>query len=145
MSQRLMRAGIGVVAAVILGVVLSAQAARSAPVEGVWQLKTYSGGGNEGAASGQLILEGGHFSFVYTMNEQRTPHDGRAHAGRYRLDADGLVFLVNWDLHYVGGKGTVTHGSAESKTRTVVKGNTMTITFSNGATQTFERVTPAQP
>src|SRR5688572_22312551 len=145
MLQRLMRAGLVILVVAILGVASFAQVARTAPVEGVWQLKTYSGGGNEGTASGQLILENGHFSYVYTMNEQRTPPDGRAHAGRYRLDPDGIVFLLNWDLHYVGGKGTVTKGSAESKTRTVVNGNTMTVTFSNGAAQTFERVLPAQP
>jgi hypothetical protein len=112
-------------------------------IDGVWRLKSYQGGGNEGAVSGLLILSDGHFSYVYTMNERATQQDGRAHAGRYRVDGDNLIFVVDWDLHYVGGKGIVGRNLAERKTRMALKGNTLTITFENGAAQTLERVSGA--
>lgn len=120
-----------------------AQAQKASPVDGTWRLVTYKGGGNEGPASGQLIFDRGRFSYVYTMNEDRPKPDGRAHGGTYRIEgADTLVFVLNWDVHYVNGAGTINRKPSESTTKMTLKGNQLTITFPNGAFQTLERVAP---
>jgi hypothetical protein len=118
------------------------QRPASSSVEGVWRLTKYEGGGNLGDASGLLILQGGYFSYVYTMNQGRPQPDGRAHAGRYRLEGDALTFIVDWNLHYVDHKGIVDRNGTESRTRVVRDGNTMSVTFDNGAVQRLQRVTP---
>ena len=118
------------------------QRPASRSIDGVWRLVEYQGGGNLVDASGLLILQNGHFSYVYTMNQGRPQPDGRAHAGRYRVDGDALVFAVDWNLHYVDAKGIVDRDGTESKTRVVQDGKTMTITFGNGAVQRLERVGP---
>jgi hypothetical protein len=121
---------------------LANQRPASRSIDGVWRLVEYQGGGNLGEASGLLLLQNGHFSYVYTMNQGRPQPDGRAHAGRYRVDGDALVFAVDWNLHYVDAKGIVDRDGTESKTRVVQDGKTMTITFGNGAVQRLERVGP---
>jgi hypothetical protein len=145
MMTRTTRAGLMLALVTAVGTETSTQPGTQAPIEGVWRLKAYQGGGNEGPASGLLIFDRGYFSFVYMMNENRPQSDGRAHAGRYRLDRGSLTFTVDWNLHYVGGKGITDRNSTESTTRVVLKGSTMTITFDNGAVQTLERAAEAMP
>ena len=133
--------------ALTLALVAAPQAAGQRPaspsIDGVWRLVGYQGGGNAGDASGLLILQNGYFSYVYTMNQGRPQPDGRAHAGRYRVEGDALVFAVDWNLHYVDAKGIVDRDGTESKTQIVQDGKTMTITFSNGAVQRLERIASA--
>ena len=137
-----------IVLVMVVGVTLGAatagtwaQSPATPAVEGIWRLKAYKGGGNEGPASGQLILHGGHFGTVYTMNEDRPRGEGRAHAGTYSVpDRDTLVFSFGWDVQFVNGAGTVSRTPSESRTKLTLDGKTLTITFPNGAYQTLERV-----
>lgn len=109
-------------------------------LDGTWTLVAYKGGGNEGPATGQLIFDRGRFSYVYTMNEHKDRGEGRAHAGTYRVEGtDALVFVLNWDVQYVTGTGTVNRKPSESRTKMTFDGNRMTITFPNGAYQTLEK------
>ncbi len=132
--------------AMTVALVASPHAANQRPaspsIDGVWRLIGYQGGGNVGDVSGLLILQNGYFSYVYTMNQGRAQQDGRAHAGRYRLEGDALVFAVDWNLHYVDAKGIVDRDGTESRTQIARDGKTMTITFGNGAVQRLERLTP---
>ena len=48
------------------------------------------------------------FTLVYTMaGAMARTVSGRGHAGRCRIENGVMIFDIDWDVHFVQGKGTV--------------------------------------
>jgi len=73
------------------------------------------------------------------MNEGTPRTDGRAHAGSYRVEGDRIVYTLDWDLHYVGGKGTVGRKGLVARPRFRIEGNELLVTYENGSVHRFQR------
>jgi hypothetical protein len=63
-------------------------------LRGAWNLQAYNLNGSDVTVSGVLVLSDGMFGMIYTMDAGPSSVSGRAHAGRYRIDGDQLVFDV---------------------------------------------------
>ena len=63
-------------------------------LRGAWNLQAYNLNGSDVPVSGVLVLSDGMFGMIYTMDADPNSLSGRAHAGRYRIDGDQLVFDV---------------------------------------------------
>jgi hypothetical protein len=124
---------------VLLLVSPSSVGARADSLSGVWTMTKYEGPASHGdATTGQLICTDGHFSLIYTMDESGQRW-GRAHAGTYTLSGDTLTFHVGWSMEYVSGKPSVAAKASDRDTKFTLSDDTLAITFSNKAVQTFMR------
>ena len=128
-------------AALALAILCGAPAAlaQEDAIAGAWELTSYQDPGNRGRASGLLFLRDGLFSLVYTMNEGTPQPDGRAHAGTYRVEGDRIVYTLDWDLHYVGGKGIVGQKGSVARPRFRIEQNELVVTYENGSVHRFRR------
>ena len=135
MAFRLTRHG---VLLVVLLVSMAGLPARADSLSGAWTMTKYEGPATHGSASGVLLFTDGHFSLTYTMDEggQRW---GRAHAGTYDISGNTLTYHVGWSMEYVSGKPSVAAKPASRETTFTLAGDTLTVTFSNGSVQTFQR------
>jgi hypothetical protein len=113
--------------------------AQADPIAGIWELTSYEDPVNRGGATGLLFLRDGRFSIVYTMNEGTPQPDGRAHAGTYRVEGDRIIYTLDWDLHYVGGKGIVGRKGSVAKPRFKLEPNALVVTYENGSVHRFRR------
>lgn len=113
-------------------------ATRADNLSGAWMMTKYEGPASHGTATGLLLFSDGHFSLTYTMEEggQRW---GRSHAGTYDVSGDTLTYHVNWSMEYVSGRPSVAAKPADRQTKIKLAGDTLTVTFSNGSVQTFQR------
>jgi hypothetical protein len=107
-------------------------------LSGAWTMVKYEGAAAHGAATGQILFADGHFSLIYTMDENGQRW-GRAHAGTYSVNGDRLTYHVGWSMEYVAGKPSVAAKPSDRETKFSLAGDTLTITFSNGSVQTFKR------
>lgn len=114
--------------------------ARAGQAEGAWRMVRYEGGGNVGPATGQLTLVDGRFSLVYTMTGADGSLSGRAHAGGYTISGTSLALDVEWSMDHVQGKGGVSAKRSSRAPSIAVKGDTLTLTYENGAVMEFTRV-----
>jgi hypothetical protein len=106
---------------------------------GAWVMQTYTGGGSIGPATGQLIVADGRFALIYRMTPPSAAPSGRAHGGTYTLQGTALIFHVEWSMDHVSGKGSVATDPSNRRVKAVVRGDRLTLTFENGAVQTFTR------
>jgi hypothetical protein len=106
---------------------------------GAWVMQTYTGGGSIGPATGQLIVADGRFALIYRMTAPSAAPSGRAHGGTYTLQGTDLIFHVVWSMDHVSGKGSVAADPSDRRVKAVVRGDQLTLTFENGAVQTFTR------
>ena len=113
--------------------------AQDDPIAGTWELTSYEDPDNRGRATGLLFLRDGRFAIVYTMNEGTPQPDGRAHAGAYRVEGDRIIYTLDWDLHYVGGKGIVGRKGSVARPRFRMEPNELVVTYENGSVQRFRR------
>jgi hypothetical protein len=125
-------------AAVLLLSSAGAAVAQDA-VDGAWLMQSYTGGGSIGPATGQLVFADGRFALIYRMTPSGAAPSGRAHAGTYSLRGTELVFDVEWSMDHVSGKGAVADKAAVRRVKAEVSGSKLTLTFENGAVQTFTR------
>jgi hypothetical protein len=124
--------------ALLLIVGVLAAGVRADTLDGAWTMVKYEGAAAHGPATGLLLFADGRFSLTYTMDEagQRW---GRAHAGTYSVSGDRLTYHVGWSMEYVAGKPSVAAKPSDRETKFTLAGDTLTVTFSNGSTQTFRR------
>lgn len=125
--------------ALIAAVSAGAASAQSDP-RGAWRLERYTGGGNVGPATGQLMLADGRFSLIYSMSGADGTLSGRAHAGGYTVKDDTLALAVEWSLDHVNGKGGVAGKPSTRSPRFRLEGDRLTLTYENGAVMVFQRV-----
>lgn len=123
---------------VVLLVSLLTVGTRADSLSGSWTMVEYEGPASHGSATGLLLFADDHFSLIYTMDEagQRW---GRAHAGTYDVNGDTLTFHVGWSMEYVSGTPSVAPKPSDRDTKFSLVGDTLTVTFSNKAVQTFKR------
>jgi len=107
-------------------------------LSGAWTMIKYEGPASHGAATGLLLFGNGHFSLVYTMDENGQRW-GRSHAGTYDVKGDTVTYHVAWSMQYVSGQPSVAAKRSDRQAKFAVTGDTLTITFSNGSVQTFKR------
>jgi hypothetical protein len=125
--------------ALAIACITPAVLAQNDPIAGTWELTSYEDPLNRGGATGLLFLRDGRFSIVYTMNEGTPQPDGRAHAGTYRVDGDRIIYTLDWDLHYVGGKGIVGLKGSVARPRFKLEPNALVVTYENGSVHRFRR------
>jgi len=126
-------------ALVLVVLLLGTPAARQDSLAGSWEMTGYEGPATVGKGSGQLLFAEDRFAMVYTMDEPSGRKSGRAHAGRYRVAGDELIFDVEWSLEQVSGKGSVAEQPVRAAPRLKRNGDIITLTFENGGIQTFRR------
>jgi hypothetical protein len=130
------------VLAIGLAVVCVASAHTAAAPDaltGAWVMRSYTGGGSIGPATGQLIVADGRFALIYRMTPPGAAPSGRAHGGTYTLQGPTLIFHVEWSMDHISGKGSVAGEASDRRVNAVVRGDQLTLTFENGAVQTFTR------
>ena len=129
-----------VVAAVVLsGTVGWSQAVKNEDVLGTWQLTSYTA--HTGKTSGQLMIMKDRFTLVYTMaGADGAAVSGRGHAGRYRIENGVMIFDIDWDVHFVQGKGTVAPKPYTANAKVTTGDDMLTLVFANGASQVYKRV-----
>jgi hypothetical protein len=110
------------------------------PLVGAWSMESYTGPAATGPATGQMMFSNGRFSLIYTMGRDGQSASGRAHAGAYTLNGEDLELQVLWSMEYVNGKGSATNQPSSRPVRIIVRGDQLTMTFSNGGVQTFRRM-----
>ena len=123
----------------ILGLGAASVRLHADALSGSWRLESYTGKAAAGPASGLMIFADDRFSMVYTMEEAGEPKWGRAHAGSYRVEDNTLILSVTWSMEYVAGRPSVAVKPSERRTRFRIDGDSLTITFDNGAVQKFTR------
>ena len=141
MSNRLLAA---VAVLMMSGAAGSSQTMKPEDVSGVWNMTSYTGSASVGKPGGQLMLAKGRFTLVYTMAGDDGTMSGRGHAGRYKVEGGVMTFDIDWDVHYVQGKGTVAPKPYTATAKVSTGDNTLTLVFANGGSQVYRRVDTLQ-
>jgi len=108
----------------------------SAPIEGVWQLKSYAREGVSTAVTGVLFLTSGQWSTLYFVPEATSgKYWGSGESGRYTLYGDRLTFYHHYTFQGGAEKPVVTNLDSQvvEECRIEASGDQLTIYFPSGS------------
>ena len=108
----------------------------SVPIEGVWQLESYSGGGVSTSVSGVLFLTSGQWSTLYFVPQATSgEYWGSGESGRYALHGDRLTFHHRYTFQGGADKPVVTNLDSQvvEECRIEASVDQLTIYFPSGS------------
>jgi hypothetical protein len=108
-------------------------------LRGAWNLQAYNLNGSDVPVSGVLVLSDGMFGMIYTMDADPNSLSGRAHAGRYRIDGDQLVFDVRlWIQKVEEATGRIPGKVIGAKIQ--LQDDLLVLHFDGGSVQELKRI-----